>query len=95
MLVYTMRDTAEDILCSFGLSDEHLKSYEQCWQGSWMDTLSRNKDYFNPQTRIIQKTGSGRCLNQTAITFDLYFQSLDFVAELIRIKMVPKVLPWH
>ena len=39
------------------------------------------------------------CLNQTAITFDLHFQSLHyldyFVAELIRIKMVPRVLPWH
>ena len=37
-------------------------------------------------------------LNQTAITFDLYFQflrNLDyFAAELIRIKMVPRVLPW-
>ena len=35
------------------------------------------------------------CRNQTAITFDLYFQSLChldyFVAELIRIKMVPTV----
>jgi len=38
-------------------------------------------------------------LNQTAITFDLCFQSLRnleyFAAELIRIKMVPRVLPWR
>jgi len=48
------------------------------------------------ETRIIQKTGFGMCV---FYKLDLYFQSLRnldyFIAEPIRIKMVPWVLPWR